>query len=125
MKLASIVNPKFTVCFDKLLKEELPILTAYKLKKITSIVESEQKKFEELRQELVKKFSKKNKKGEPHKNEGGFYSVDKDKMEDFLKELKTLLDVEVEVPKIKISDLGNELKISAEQAIALDGILEE
>jgi len=125
MKLSSIVNSKFSNSFEKLLKAELPVLAAYKLKKITSIVQDEQKKFEELRQELVKKFAKKNKKGEICKNADGIYSVDKEKTSDFLKELESLLQVEVEVPKIKILDLGENIKISAEQVMALDGILEE
>lgn len=125
MKLGTIVAPKFTDALSKLIKTELPVLAAYKLKKVASIVNEEQKKFEDLRGGLVSKHAKKNKKGEIVKDENGGYAVAKENMEAFLKEVDELLSVDVEVPKIKLSELGNGLKMTAQEMVLLEGLLEE
>ncbi|NBP03277.1 MAG: hypothetical protein EBU90_24970, partial [Proteobacteria bacterium] len=125
MKLGTIVAPKFTEALGKLIKTELPVVAAYKLKKVASIVNEEQKKFEDVRSGLVTKHAKKNKKGEIVKDENGGYSVDKENMKDFLKEIEDLLAVEVEIPKLKLSELGDNLKMTAQEMVLLDGLLEE
>lgn len=125
MKLGTMVAPKFTDALSKLIKTELPVLAAYKLKKVASIVNEEQKKFEEVRSELVSKHAKKNKKGEIVKDENGGYAVAKENMDEFLKEVDQLLSVEVEVPKIKLSELGDNLKMTAQEMVLLEGLLEE
>ena len=125
MKLNIVVSPTFSQVVDKLVKAEVPIATAYKLKSVIKTLGEEQKKFEDLRTSLIEKYAPKNKKGEIIKNEDGGYAVAEKNREEFFKEIQELLNVEVEIPKIKVSELGSKLEMSAQDLAALEGLLEE
>ena len=125
MKLNIVVSPTFSQVVDKLVKAEVPIATAYKLKSVIKTLGEEQKKFEDLRTSLIEKYAPKNKKGEIIKNEDGGYAVAEKNREEFFREIQELLNVEVEIPKIKISELGSKLEMSAQDLALLEGLLEE
>lgn len=125
MKLVMVVSPKFSESLNKLVKAEIPIAAAYRLKTVVVKASEEQKKFEDMRKELIDKHAPKNKKGEIIKDENGSYSVSDKNKEEFFKEIQELLEVEVEFPKIKISDLGDKLQMSVQDLAALEGLLEE
>jgi|GEM_PF-4203792 len=125
MKLNAIVSARFSEALNKLVKAEIPIATAYKLKTVVVRTGEEHKKFEDMRTELINKYAPKNKKGEIIKNEDGGYSVSEKNKDDFFKEIQELLEVEIELPKIKIADLGDKLQISVQDLVLLEGLLEE
>lgn len=125
MKLSVIVSPRFSETLGKLAQAEIPVATAYRLKAVIALVAEEQKKFEDMRKSLIDKHAAKNKKGEIIKNEDGGYSVADKNKDEFFKEIQELLDVEVEVPKVKVSALGEKLQLSVQDLALLDGLLEE
>lgn len=125
MKLSIVISPVFSEAVNKLIKAEVPISTAYKLKSVVKTLGEEQKKFEDLRTSLIEKYAPKNKKGEIVKNEDGGYAVAEKNKEAFFEEIKELLNVEVELPKIKVSELGTKLEMSAQDLTVLEGLLEE
>lgn len=125
MKLSMVVSPRLNEALNKLVKAEIPVAAAYKLKTIVVKVAEEQKKFEDMRTELINKHAPKNKKGEIVKNEDGGYSVAEKNKEQFFKEIQELLDVEIDLPKIKVSSLGDKLEISVQDLAVLEGLLEE
>jgi RNA-binding protein YlmH len=125
MKLNVIVSPRFSEALGKLAQAEIPVATAYKLKTVITLAAEEQKKFEDMRKSLIDKHAAKNKKGEIVKNEDGSYGVAEKNKEEFFKEIQELLEVEVEMPKIRVSSLGDKLQLSVQDLAILDGLLEE
>ena len=125
MKLSVIVSPRFSETLNKLAQAEIPVATAYKLKAVITLVAEEQKKFEDMRKSLIDKHAAKNKKGEIIKGEDGSYSVAEKNKEEVFKEIQELLNVEVEVPKVKVSSLGEKLQLSVQDLALLEDLLEE
>lgn len=106
IKLKYIVEN--TESIANLLKLELPVKTAYKLAKLSNAIESELREFEQLRNNLIKKYGKQS--GDEIKIE----PTDKETFEKFSSEINELLETEVELnyTPIDIDELGS-IKLSA------------
>ena len=104
----------------KLLTQDLPVSVSFKLSRLAKKVKTEMDLLEENRVKLVKKY------GGKEKNENGeeVVRVSKKNMTKFSEELKTLLDVqvEIEVETVSISELGD-LKLSALDLANLDDFI--
>lgn len=124
MKLAKIIDPRFTNSFKKLTAEALPLKTAFKLKDTAKKIEEAFTKYEELRKVAINKYGKKDDKDTLVMDENGNVEFADDQMELFIKELQELVNVEVEVAKIKIDDLGDGLKLSAEELMFLEDLFD-
>lgn len=125
MKLKDVVNPEFIKAINKIGTTNVPILTAYRVMTVSSKLEQERQKFDELRRALVNKYAPKDETGEIKKDDKGQYSVDPEQIESFLKEINELLEVDVETAKIKLSALGDKLEITALELQALGDLIEE
>jgi len=113
-----------------ILQKELPIKPSYWLGRIANKVLPELKTFEETRMSLIKKYTKKDKKGNP------LYKMDKngkaiepknydiENEEEFLKEFKELAEQEIEINinPIKLDDLGD-IKMQPAILAKLDNII--
>ena len=124
MKLSQIVSPPFTQTLRKLVDAKLPVLTAYRLKTITARVEDEQGKFEDLRRKLVEKYAERDEKGEIKKAEDGTYKVAEASVKDFMEEIGQLTNIDVDLPTLRIVDLGS-IELSARDLSALEGLIVE
>ncbi len=104
----------------KLLSQELPIKTAYKLLKFSKECSSELQTLEKARVKLVKQYA-----GE--KEEGKEVQVSDKNKEIFSKEFNDLLQEEVSIkfkPQLYINDFGD-IQISAADLISLDKLIKE
>ena len=85
--------------------KELPIKVTFLIQKNMSAVEDEIKNAEVIRQKIIKKYTDE----EATKNlkEQGVVQLQKDKLEDFNKEINELMgqEIDVELKKISIDDL--------------------
>ena len=103
MKIKEIyeLNEGLKAIVDK----ELPIKMAFLIQKNMSMMEDEIKNAEVIRQKIIKKYEDE----EATKNlkEQGVVQLQKDKLEDFNKEINELMgqEIDVELKKISIDDL--------------------
>ena len=102
----------------KLLTADLPVQEAYKLSRVVARISEELTAAEKIRNDLVmKKYGVK---------KDDKFAVPPEKLEEFYKEYNTLLDVEVDIPIVKIKlDSLNGAKLSAVDLHNLDFIFEE
>ncbi len=93
----------------KLLNKELPVKTAYRLGRLSKVLQSEFDQFNLTRNNLIKKYGK---------EKDGQYQIDSDdknSIEKFQKEIDELLTVEIDIDAyepISVDDLGD-IKLSA------------
>lgn len=126
MKLSRVANQEFRNCLMRLSKKPIPLKTAFKLKTIIKMVNEEHQKYEECRKEALNRLSEKDENGNIRLDESGRAKLSEENSKLFAKEFKDLLETQLEIPKIKASELGEDLKISTEELLLLeDLILEE
>lgn len=122
MKLARIVDPKFQETLRKLNQERLSLKVAFKLKGISKKVDDELNKYNELRITALEKFGDRDAFGNLVLLEDGSVQLLKN-TDNFVKELNDLLNLEIELDTIDINSLDNDLKMSVEELMHLDGLL--
>lgn len=92
----------------KLLNKELPVKTAYRLGRLSKVLQSELEQFNLTRNNLIKKYGK---------EKDGQYQIDPDDkvvMEKFNEEIEQLLEIEINIDAydpISVDELG-EIKLS-------------
>lgn len=124
MKLARLIDPEFQKALVALTKQQLPLKAAYKLRNVVKKVEQEFSTYEELRKGALDKYGKKKEDGSLETNEANnVIFSSKEEMISFIKELGDLTNEEVEIPTISVDELGEGVKISAEEITNLEGLL--
>ena len=124
MKLARLVDPNFHSALTKLSTQNLPVRIAFRLKGIVKTTNEEFSKYEEIRNDLLKKHGK--------KNEDGSLAIENQNVQfegnsymEFAKELQELVNVELDIPTIKVSELGENITLSVLELDQLEGLLVE
>lgn len=99
----------------KLIDKELPVLVAWKLKKIYKELDKNIQEVEEFRIELVKKYG--------IEREGDWQVLDEN-VDKFTEEFEKLLnqDIELNIDTIDMEELGN-IDLTTRDLILLDGII--
>lgn len=123
MRLRTVANPKLNPVFKKLMTCNLPMTTAYKIKKIAAILDAEAVHYQDLRKKLLDEFGKKNELGELVYNDQGYVEFDDDNYDKFKNKHEELLEVEVRCETIKVSELADYVQLSAADLIVLDDLL--
>ena len=127
MKLQALLEPAFHTGLAKLVNAGLPMRISYKLDGIDSAVKSELKKFEAIRIAALKKYGQLKEDGSFVEDEqrSVLFKSEEDAAS-FAKEYSELLAMEVEMEKIKLSDIIEKVdNISVEEVRKLkDSILE-
>jgi hypothetical protein len=126
MKLGQLSHPNFNSGLVKLTKSNLPIKTAYKLKKLVEKHDQEIKKYEDLKRDLMVKYAKKNEEGKVAVDDKGNVSFDREEFNSYAQELNELHSIELEFSTIEESDLGNALdtlNLTVEEVFALEPVL--
>lgn len=122
MKLASLTNPFFQSALSKLIAQPLPLRAAFKLKGTATKVKEEFAKFEECRTAALNKYGTKDEAGKlVLKNDNVEFTAENLAL--FSKEFNELGTTELEVPSIKLSELGEKLELSADELLILGDIV--
>lgn len=125
MKLARIVDPKFHAALEKLANQALPLKVAFRLKGIVKTVQDEFTKYEEVRQAALMKYGMKDGSGNLELDDNGNTRFDGNSFQEFAKELGGLINEEIEVPTIKLAELGDNITITLQDIQMLDGLIVE
>lgn len=124
MKLGLLSNPQFFTALNKLLSTELPIKTAYKLKKEALKLEEENKRYEEMRMSIINELSQKGKDGKPLANENGSVKFLEGKEIVAIQKINELLDIDIDCEGVSIDDLGD-ISLSATDLIILGDLIKD
>ncbi len=116
MKLRILVEA--TEAIQKLLDLRLPSKTSFKIQRSLRPILSELETFENERKALIQRFAQ--------PDDDGRLQIPPDKMDEFLKEMNDLLDVEIDlsVSKISIEELGD-TEMSVRDLLLLEFLFEE
>lgn len=125
MKLARIADDRFHLAVAKLSTEPLPLRTAFKLKGISKAVREEYSKYEEVRQGSLKKYGLKNEDGSLKTDERQNVLFDAEGMKAFTTELAELTSIDIQLPTVKISELGDKVNLTLAEVELLDGVIVE
>jgi len=125
MKLGVLADPRFKPALSKLQSAPLSLKTAFKVRSLAKAIDKELVTYEETRQASLQKYGKKNEDGSlltlgVNKN----VQFDEGQFELFVKELSELNDIDVELEKIKASELGENVKLSADDLAMLEDLLD-
>ena len=116
IQLLNLVNSQTSL--NKIIEQDLPAVTAFRLGKLAKAVKEELASIEETRVKLIQKYGEK---------EDGTWKVNKNNEVDFHKEMTALFNEEVELncDPIKVSDLGENFLLSAVDVANLDVLISE
>ena len=94
---------------QELAKKPMKTKAAFQTARLMREIEKEYSLFQESRKGLIDKYADKDENGEPKADELGNYTVPKENIEEFNKELKDMLDqtLSLNVEPISIEDLGD------------------
>jgi hypothetical protein len=128
MKFSDLDKPGMLPALMKLKTSDLPFKTAYAAGRILDILNSNLKEGRRAYLDLTRKHAELDAEGKPvvDPSRPNLYKVDTAKLETFLKEEKELFDVEIKIDKHKLKRTDvEELKLTPEEALALDVLLED
>lgn len=125
MKLGIIADPRFHKSFSKLVAAEVPIRVAFQLKSIAKAINEEVVKYEELRRALIQECGIKKEDGTLDIDEKGIVKFEEQGGAVFQKQMSELMNIEVILPSIKLSDLGESTLLSLADLTNLEGIILE
>jgi len=126
MKLGTIIDSRFHEALNKLSQQSLPLRTVFKLKGIIKSVQSEYAKYEEVRQSALQKYGLKNEDGSLKMNDSKNVQFDEEGLKAFAAELNDLTSLDVELPSVKLSELGSaNVSLTMAEVQLLDGLLVE
>lgn len=125
MVIANIVNQGFVEALERLKSQRLPMKVAFNLISISKKVKEELAAFEEARKSSLVRLADKDDSGNPI-IEDNRYKLSNEAIELFNKELSDLYSTEVNIPAIKVSDLGDisDIKMSTQDLELLEPILD-
>jgi len=94
---------------QELAKKPMKTKAAFQTARLMREIEKEYSLFQESRKGLIDKYADKDENGAPKADENGNYTVPKESIEEFNKELKEMLDqtLSLNVEPISIEDLGD------------------
>lgn len=95
--------------FSTLSQKKLNMRMAYQLAKIIKEVQKEFELFQETRMKLINEYAERDEDGQLKVDENNNFTIPKEKIQDFQKELNELLEtqVELQINKINLDELEN------------------
>ena len=125
MKLARLIDDRFHTALAKLSDELLPLRTTFKLKGIAKVVREEFTKYEEVRKSALQKYGVKNEDGSLKTDDKNNVQFDEDGIKAFITEINELAALEVEVPTLKVSELGDKVRMTVDDLLQLEDVIVE
>lgn len=124
MKLSRLIDPKFKASLTLLNSQKLPLKAAFKLKTIIKKIDEEYAKYDEVRLAALNQYGKKKDDGTLDLDQDGNVPLEGDNAQAFVKELADLVNLEVEIPSLSVSELGDSITISSDELMLLDFLVE-
>jgi hypothetical protein len=124
MKLSRLIDPKFKATLTQLNSQKLPLKAAFKLKTIIKKIDEEYSKYDEVRLASLNRYGKKKDDGSLDTDDQGNVPLEGDNGQLFVNELNELLDLDIAIPTLSVSELGNDISISSEELMLLDFLVE-
>lgn len=124
MKLSKILDSRFKSGLQKLIAADLPLRVAFNLKGILATVNTALKTYDEVRLEALKRYADKKEDGSIELDDNKNVKINPENYEKFANELTELVATEIEVGKIKLADLGDNVRVSVDELGALEDLLE-
>jgi len=117
IKVRKLVEMKPSL--QKLITQDIPVKTAFKVGKTIKVLEKEYEVYEESKRKLFKKYGE--------ENIDGNLKIKEENIKVFNEDLEELMNIEVdiELQKIKIGELGEDTKLAGIDMFNLDILLEE
>lgn len=108
MKIESLLDPNFKSGMAKLINGNIPMKALFKLEGILDAVNDELSRYENTRQNILKKRAKLKEDGTMEMNEGGnvVFKSEEDTQQ-FFKEYAELISLEVSIGAIRLVELGD------------------
>lgn len=125
MKLALIVNKDFRAALEKLSKQPLPLRTAFKLKGAMKKINEEFMNFEEIRNEALQRLGQKDEDGKLIVQSNGGINLSQEAVMQFNAEISELANTDVEVQKVTIAELGENITLTTEELLYLEAMIDE
>lgn len=125
MKLARLTDVRFQTALQKLSVQPVPLRVAFKLKGISTKVQEEIKKFEEVRVAALEKLGNKGEDGKVLTKPDGSVELSNENLQAFAKELNELSQTDLEMPTLKLDELGDKVQLTADDLMLLDGLVVE
>lgn len=125
MKLARLTDARLHAALRKLSSAQVPLRVAFKLKGLQAKVDEELKKFDTVRQEALEKFGKKDADGKVVVKPDGTVEFEGDSLKEFAAQLNELGQTDIEVPTIKVDEIGDKVVLSADELMLLEGVVVE
>jgi hypothetical protein len=125
MKLVKIASDSFKASLKNLMKmHKVPAQAMFKIRGIAKIANDEAAKHDELKNAIAEEFGERDASGNLVTIGGKSVRIQKDKIKEMEAKIKELADIEVPLPEIKFSDLGQEPTLTAEDLYELEFIVE-
>lgn len=126
MLISVMTSQQFKNAITALATSKMPVKTTFKLKKLIPLIEGEIKIFEETKNEIVKEYGQKDEKGELVVKDN-LVNLDQARAAEWQQKIQELsaLECSFELPKFTLDELGEDLKISAEELLVLGELISE
>lgn len=123
MKLGKLANPGFSKSFAVLLKcPKVPMRTNFKLRGLISTIDAQVTQYNATRTGLIDQYALKNEKGENVTEIIKEHSITRlipERVKEYNSKILELESLDVEVPVIKFSELGENLDLDKDNTLGL------
>lgn len=125
MKLTNNVIVNSIEALKNLSGKELDVKTSFKIAKNIKVIDEISNIFVEEKRKLVSKYGIKDKEGNLKVDDNGVAEIDKDSLEEWNRSYAELLEIEndIDIEKIKLSDL--DIRVSPQELLAIEYMIEE
>ena len=124
MKLSRLIDPKFKASLTLLNSQKLPLKAAFKLKTIIKKVDEAYENYDQVRLTALNNYGSKKEDGSLDQDAEGNVRLDDENAQKFVNQLKELINVDIDLPALSVSELGNDITISSEDLMPLDFLTE-
>lgn len=125
MKLLTVSTTAAKDVLEKIIRSpHIPITTVWKLKKLVLKFNEHAVTYEQMRNELVKKYASKDAEGNFIEDENKKINVDPANLAAYTTELSELLQIDAPVPAVSVAELGTKVEgITVSDVMALGDLL--
>jgi hypothetical protein len=123
MKLKEVLDGKFQTTMRDLTSQKLPIKTAFILAKATEKLETEINLFNKVKADSINKYAQKDSDGKLIAGDDGNVKLSPEDIVTIEAQLTEMVEAEISLPTVTISDLGDKVTMSVTDVLNLKGLI--